>query len=61
MGSTAPERGGADTAEAEVSAAVARPSLLDSETLSDRPVDARRVLVVEPDPGTRSLIAYGLT
>ncbi len=59
VGSTAPETSPAE-AEAAESAPDARPSPLDRETLSDRPVDARRVLLVEPDAGARSLLQLGL-
>ena len=59
VGSTAPETSPAE-AEAAESAPAARPSPLDTETLSDRPADARRVLLVEPDAGARSLLQLGL-
>jgi DNA-binding response OmpR family regulator/tetratricopeptide (TPR) repeat protein len=59
VGSTAPEKSPAE-AEAAESAPAARPSPLDEETLGDRPVDARRVLLVEPDAGARSLLQLGL-
>jgi DNA-binding response OmpR family regulator len=61
VGSTAPER---DTTRAEVAVgdgpSAARASPLDGETLGDRPADARRVLLVEPDAGARSLLQFGL-
>jgi DNA-binding response OmpR family regulator len=59
VGSTAPEPGPAE-AEVAPSAPAARPSPLDKETLGDRPADARRVLLVEPDAGARSLLQFGL-
>jgi DNA-binding response OmpR family regulator/Flp pilus assembly protein TadD len=61
VGSTAPERD-ASRAEAAVGDApsAARASPLDTETLGDRPADARRVLLVEPDAGARSLLQFGL-
>jgi CheY-like chemotaxis protein len=59
VGSTAPEKSPAE-AEAAESAPAARPSPLDRETLGDRPADARRVLLVEPDAGARSLLQLGL-
>ncbi len=57
LGSTAPER---DPAEAEAGAPRPRASPLDSQTLGDRPVDVRRVLLVEPDAGARGLLQLGL-
>jgi DNA-binding response OmpR family regulator len=62
VGSTAPERD-ATPAEAAVGerAPAARASPLDTETLSDRPADSRRVLLVEPDAGARSLLQFGLS
>ncbi len=59
VGSTAPETSPAE-AEASEGAPAARPSPLDTESLSDRPADARRVLLVEPDAGARSLLQLGL-
>ena len=59
VGSTAPEQSPLE-AEASESAPAARPSPLDTETLGDRPADARRVLLVEPDAGARSLLQLGL-
>lgn len=59
VGSTVPEQSPVE-AEADLSAPAARPSPLDTETLADRPADARRVLLVEPDAGARSLLQFGL-
>jgi DNA-binding response OmpR family regulator/tetratricopeptide (TPR) repeat protein len=59
VGSTAPETSPAE-AEVGASAPASRPSPLDTETLGDRPADARRVLLVEPDAGARSLLQFGL-
>jgi DNA-binding response OmpR family regulator len=59
VGSTAPETSPPE-AEAAERAPAARPSPLDTETLSDRPADSRRVLLVEPDAGARSLLQLGL-
>jgi DNA-binding response OmpR family regulator len=61
VGSTAPELESAPApAEAEARSSAGRPSPLDRDTLGERPVDHRRVLVVEPDAGTRSLLQFGL-
>jgi DNA-binding response OmpR family regulator len=61
VGATAPELASAPApAEAEARSSSARPSPLDRDTLGERPVDHRRVLVVEPDAGTRSLLQFGL-
>jgi DNA-binding response OmpR family regulator/tetratricopeptide (TPR) repeat protein len=59
VSSTAPEPASAE-AELSVASPVRRLSPLDGETLGDRPADARRVLVVEPDAGARSLVRLGL-
>ena len=60
VGSTAPELGPASApAGAAVSAPAGRPSF-DRETVGDRPIDARRVLIVEPDAGPRGLLQLGL-
>jgi len=59
VGSTAPELERAP-APAGSAAPAARPSPLDQETFGERPLDARRVLVVEPDAGPRGLLQLGL-
>ena len=59
VGSTVPEQSPVE-AEADASAPAARPSPLDTEALGDRKADARRVLLVEPDAGARSLLQFGL-
>jgi DNA-binding response OmpR family regulator/tetratricopeptide (TPR) repeat protein len=60
VGSTAPELGPASApAGTAASAPAGRPSF-DRETLGDRPIDARRVLIVEPDAGPRGLLQLGL-
>jgi len=59
VGATAPEQ---TPVEADAADGAPRPrgSPLDTESLGDRPADARRVLVVEPDAGARSLLRLGL-
>jgi DNA-binding response OmpR family regulator len=57
VGSTAPEQ---SPTEAAASAPAPHPSPLDGQSLGDRPADARRVLLVEPDAGARSLLQFGL-
>ncbi|MGO8969470.1 MAG: response regulator [Myxococcaceae bacterium] len=59
-GSTAPEREPVPAEAESATAPLRRPSPLDGETLGDRPADARRVLLVEPDAGARSLLQLGL-
>jgi CheY-like chemotaxis protein len=59
VGSPAPEQTPAQ-ADASEGAPLPRASPLDTEMLGDRPVDSRRVLVVEPDAGARSLLHLGL-
>jgi len=59
LGATAPEQNPA-VAEVGEAASSRRGSPLDTETLGDRPADSRRVLVVEPDAGARSLLHLGL-
>jgi len=60
VGSTAPELG---PASAPAGAAAPAPSgrpVADWEALGERPIDARRVLIVEPDAGPRGLLQLGL-
>jgi DNA-binding response OmpR family regulator len=58
VGASAPEQ---TPVEAEADGAPrARASPLDGQSLGDRPADSRRVLVVEPDAGARSLLQLGL-
>ncbi len=60
VGSTAPEREPAPAEAEGGEGPLPRPSPLDGQTLGERPVDARRVLLVEPDAGARSLLQLGL-
>ncbi|MGO9829289.1 MAG: response regulator [Myxococcaceae bacterium] len=60
VGSTAPERDPVPAEADSAGAPLRRPSPLDGQTLGDRPADARRVLLVEPDAGARSLLQLGL-